>query len=134
MTRCSRARTAGLKRSRCPTWRIRPGARGGLDQAVGAGQIEGDGLLHQDVDSRGEQIAADIGVDGGGRGDDRCVDFAGQLACVGERDGLVAGGGFGGASGVGIDDGGKLGADGFVDHAAVVLSESSGADDGYSRL
>ena len=53
---------------------------------------------------------------------------------VGERDGLVAGGGFGGAGGVGIDDGGELRARGFVDHAAVVLSEGSGADDGYSRL
>ena len=47
---------------------------------------------------------------------------------------LVACGGLGGARGIGIDDGGKLRALGFVDHAAVVLSESSGADDGDSRL
>ena len=113
---------------------MRPRTRGGLDQAVGGGQIDGDGLLHQHVDPGGEQVAADIGVDRGRRGDDRCVDLAGQLARVGERDGLVAGGGFGGASGIGIDDGGELGARGFVDHAAVVLSEGSGADDGYSRL
>jgi hypothetical protein len=39
-----------------------------------------------------------------------------------------------GAGGIGIDDGGESGAGGFVDHTAVVLSESSGADDGYSWL
>ena len=61
-------------------------ARGGLDQAVGGGQIDGDGLFHQDIDPGGEQVAADIGVDRGGRGDDRGVDLAGQVARVGERE------------------------------------------------
>ncbi len=69
---------------------------------------------------------------GGGRGDDGGVDLAGEVAGIGEGEGLVAGGGFGGAGGIGIDDGGELRAGGFVDHAAVVLSEGSGADDGYT--
>ena len=92
------------------------------------------GFFDQDVDAGFEKVAADIGVDGGGRGDDGGVDLAGEVARVGERDGLVAGGGFVGAGGVDIDDGGEMRARGFVDHAAVVLTESSGADDGYSRL
>ena len=47
---------------------------------------------------------------------------------------LVAGGGFRGARRIGIDDGGELRACGFVDHAAVVLAEGSGADDGDSSV
>jgi hypothetical protein len=39
-----------------------------------------------------------------------------------------------GAGGVGIDDGDELRARRFVDYAAVVLAESSGADNGYARL
>ena len=111
-----------------------PAARGGLDEAVGRGKVPRDGLLHQDVDAGGEKVAADFGVDCGGRGDDGGIDLAGEVARIGEGHGLIAPGGFGGAGGVGIDDGGELRARGFVDHAAVVLSEGSGADDGYTRL
>ena len=110
------------------------GAPGSLDQPVGGGQIDGDRLLHQHIDPRGKQVTADLGMDRGGRGDDRCVNLAGQLARIGECNSLIPRGGFGGASGVGIDNGGKFGAVGFVDHAAVVLSESSGPNNGYSRL
>jgi hypothetical protein len=77
-----------------------PGARGGGDQAVGGGKVTGDGLFHQQVNASVEKVAAEIGVDGGGRGDDGGVDLAGEVASVGEGGGLVAGGGFMGAGGV----------------------------------
>ncbi len=38
-------------------------AGGGIDQAVGGGQVAGDGLLHQHVDAGIEQEAADLGVE-----------------------------------------------------------------------
>jgi hypothetical protein len=109
------------------------GAGGGVDQAIGGGKVGCDGLFDKDVDAGVQEEAADIGVDGGGSGDDGGVDLAGEIAGVGERGGLVAGGGFLGAGGIGIDDGGELRTGGFVDHTAVVLAEGSGADDGYSR-
>ena len=108
------------------------GAGSGVDQAIGGGKVGGDGLFDEDVDAGVEEVAADIDVGGGGSGDDGGIDPAGEIAGVGECDGLVAGGGFGGAGGIGIDDGGELRAGGFVDHAAVVLAEGSGADNGYS--
>src|ERR1035441_1393925 len=80
---------------------------GGVDQPVGRGKVTGDGLFHQEVDAGVEEVAADFGVDGGRRGDDGGVDFAGEAARVGEGKGLVAGGGFGGAGGGGVDDGGE---------------------------
>jgi hypothetical protein len=110
-----------------------PTALGSLNQTVGGGKVASDGLFHEDIDAGVEQVTADIGVDGGGRGDDGGVDSAGEVARVGKRGGLVTGGGFFGAGGIGIDDGDELRARGFVDHAAVVLPESSGADNGYTR-
>ena len=83
-------------------------ALGGLDQAVGGGEVGRDGLLHQDVDAGVEQRAADFRVDGGGRGDDGGVDLAGEVAEVGERAASVVRGGLGGAGRIGIDDGGEL--------------------------
>src|SRR4051794_32755128 len=79
-------------------------------------------------------MAADLRVQGGRRGDHGCVDLAGQVAVVRKGQGLVARGRFGSAGAVGIDDGGEGDALGFVDYAAMVLSEGSGADDGYARF
>ena len=42
---------------------MRPRAGGGVDQAVGGGEVGGDGLFHQDVDAGFEQVAADLGVE-----------------------------------------------------------------------
>jgi hypothetical protein len=65
---------------------------------------------------------------GGGGGDDGRIHFAGELAGIGQRLGAVQGRQLGRAGGVGIHHRAELRPLGFVDGAAMVLSELAGAD------
>ena len=85
VARRSSSITAGLKRSRWPTWRMRPWRAGGFDHAGGGFEIGRDGLLHQHVDAGFEQRAGHLGMGGGGDGHDGGIHLAGQFAEIGER-------------------------------------------------
>ncbi|HLZ97274.1 MAG TPA: hypothetical protein VKP66_04955 [Steroidobacteraceae bacterium] len=105
---------------------------GGVDEAVGGGEVGGDGLFDKDVDTGFEERAGYVGVGGGGDGDDGGVDFSGELAGIGEGEAGVGGGDFSGAGGIGVDDGDELGAGGLADNAHVVAAEFTDADYGYA--
>jgi hypothetical protein len=111
-----------------------PVALSGRDEPVGGFQIRRDGLLHQHVDAGFDERQGHGFVRGGGHRDNGGVHLAGQRAGVGQRLGVILRGGFGGARGLRIHHRAELGATGFVDHAAVVLPELSGADYGQSMF
>jgi hypothetical protein len=67
---------------------------------------------------------------GGGGGDDGSIDFACKLAGIGKGFGAVEGRQFGRAGHIDVHHGAELRPRGFVDGAAVVLSELPGADYG----
>ncbi len=102
--------------------------------AAGRFQIGCDGLLHQHVDSGGEQRAGHRLMRSGGHGDYRGVHLANQFAIIGEGFGLIERRGLGGACSVAVHYGAKFDAIGFVNHTAVVLPELSGAHDSQSMF
>ena len=104
-------------------------AAGGFDEAIGGGQVAGDGLFHQHVETAGEQGAGDRLVSGGGDGHHGGVHQAGSVAKIGQCAGAVGFRHFGRPIRVGIHDCGKLRARGFVDHTAMVLAELARAND-----
>ena len=107
---------------------------GGADEAVGGGEIGGNGLFNQDVDAGFEERAGDIGVGGGGDGNDGGVDFSGELAGISEGEARIGSGDFGGAGGVGVDDGDERGAGRLARYADMVAAEFADADDGYAGV
>ena len=81
----SAARIAALKRSRCPTCRMRRGARGERDQLARLGGRLGDRLLDQHVRPGLEEIARDGEVRRRRRRDADRIDGAQQRAVIVER-------------------------------------------------
>jgi hypothetical protein len=105
---------------------------GGVEtlEAVGGGEVGGDGLFDEDIDAGFEQGAGDVGVGGGGDGDDGGIDSSGELAGIGEWQAGVGGGDFGGAGGIGVDYGDEFGTGGLADYADVIPAEFTDADYG----
>ncbi len=79
------AATAGLKRSRWPTCRMRPRDSGGVHQPAGGGKIRSDGLFDQNVDACLQKGKTRLGVRRGGHGHDGGIHAAGQLTDVWQR-------------------------------------------------
>src|SRR5579864_9319664 len=107
---------------------------GGLDEAVGGGQVGGDGFFDQHIDAGVEQCATYVGMGGCRHGDDSGVGFPGEFAEVGEREASIGGRNFRGAGRVSIDYGDEIGARGLLRYADVIAAEVTHADDGYAWL
>ena len=135
VARRSNSTTAGLKRSRWPTCRMRPCRSAASTMRPAGARSGGDGLLHQHVDAgrrAARQATASWAVVG--TATMAASTLPGSSAEIGECLGAVQGGGFGGAGGVGVHHRAQFGALRFVNHAAVVLAELSRAQRTANRI
>ena len=76
--------SAGLNRSTWPTCSTSPCLRARFTSSSAAADVRGERLLDEQRHAAGEQFHADRMVRVGRRGDDRGVDFADQLAVIGD--------------------------------------------------
>jgi hypothetical protein len=124
----------GVESLQVPHLEDAPGARGGVCEPGGGGEVRGHGFFHQHVKPGLHELAAGFGVHRGGGGYDGCVGDSGQLADAGKGPRAGRGGRLPGARRIGIYHGGQHGARGLGNHAAVIAPELAGAHDSYTNL